>query len=114
MTLKRRSRTRDSPRRCAAFLRLAVLLLAQQTTSSSKCRDLAGWKSRSALGCTAFVQKGWCDSGKATKEWENLGLGTFADWADMHGISASQACCECGGGAAKWRKAQAAVGRNVK
>eukprot|EP00931_Biecheleriopsis_adriatica_P110748 TRINITY_DN85044_c0_g1_i1.p1 TRINITY_DN85044_c0_g1~~TRINITY_DN85044_c0_g1_i1.p1 ORF type:complete len:151 (-),score=19.37 TRINITY_DN85044_c0_g1_i1:62-514(-) len=73
------------------------------TTSSGTLTTTLGrcvgdeWSSKNGRRCCEYYQKNWCTSdGDYGSGWTDSG--TFDDWANAKGVSAVDACCECGGG----------------
>eukprot|EP00929_Paragymnodinium_shiwhaense_P055222 TRINITY_DN27688_c0_g3_i1.p1 TRINITY_DN27688_c0_g3~~TRINITY_DN27688_c0_g3_i1.p1 ORF type:complete len:598 (+),score=80.78 TRINITY_DN27688_c0_g3_i1:128-1921(+) len=59
-----------------------------------------GWKDAHGNTCEQYATAGWCTStGDFGSSWDATLNGTFGDHSSIVGISAEQACCQCGGGA---------------
>merc|ERR1719424_2459886 len=60
------------------------------------CMDNTGWIDNEGDNCAAYRNSKWCENGAVSSGWE-------ADWGELSeyavgGLSASDACCDCGGG----------------
>lgn len=55
------------------------------SASNASCTDAADWQDLDGDNCTVYSQKGWCG------QWSQ-------QWAETGSVSASEACCACGGG----------------
>lgn len=56
------------------------------------------WADKYNAGCFQYESEGWCNATGYGPSWDPA-WGSFADYSNNNGISANQACCECGGGA---------------
>jgi hypothetical protein len=67
---------------------------------SADCDDSpAGWISAGGSTCLTYAAENFCTSSRGYgPNWLPV-HGSFWSWADSNGVSAVDACCECGGGA---------------
>lgn len=61
------------------------------------CIDQPGWEDSDGDDCEAYAQNSWCKDGRTGSGWHEE-WGSF-DQFSKDDVSASDACCSCGGGA---------------
>lgn len=73
-----------------------------KTGEASGCNDVPrGWQDKEGDGCSTYAQEGWClATGGVGPNWESE-WGSFDQFANADGATASTACCRCGGGSTR-------------
>ena len=84
------------------------------TCSCIECQDQGSWVDTDNLDCASYVSNNYCLDGGIGPSW-STSWGTFEDYA-VDGVSAAQACCECGGGSLPqdWSLSTSSSGVNVE
>lgn len=76
---------------------IAPTLIPSEPTSTitASCTSVP-WADRYGAGCELYLSNGWCNASGVGSSWRS-NWGSLEDYA-VDGVSASAACCGCGGG----------------
>ena len=79
---------------------VAMLFVDPTLGKQNSCQDIAFWKSSNNENCLDYAVNSYCTSnGGFGVGWNSSTWGSHTDYADpVTGISATDACCACGGG----------------
>ena len=92
------SRTTSTPLEAAVAREAVSLTPAAVAAAGSACTDQANWANSYGEACTTYGQYDFCTPDGAPGVGWDISWGPIAEYKDLDGVSALDACCTCGGG----------------